>query len=69
MALGLSIELLVGYLVEPEHKANVSWGSVVERLQLFHISLDNSPTFRSIQKRTDFTFVTVGKNLKTTVCG
>lgn len=27
MNLGLSEDLLVGYLVEPEHKENVSWGS------------------------------------------
>lgn len=58
MNLGLREELHVGYLVEPEHKANVSWGSVVERLQLFNISLDKTPMLRSIQKITDFTSLT-----------
>lgn len=47
--IALSAELLVEYLVEPEHTANVSQGSAVEGV-FFHISFDNFPAFIFMRK-------------------
>lgn len=47
--MALSAELLVEYLVEPEHTANVSQGSAVEGV-FFHINFDNFPAFIFMRK-------------------
>ena len=47
-AASLHVEFLVGYFIGPEYTADLSQAAIVERADLAHVALGNSPALSPI---------------------